>query len=64
LKFKEIKGIEWEKRSRSKTLVRVKDRVENIGCKDRMGHARLGSCRGSCIVEIHALSLPITVVGA
>jgi hypothetical protein len=36
----------------------------NIGCKDSMGHARRGSCKGSWIDEIHALSSPITVVGA
>jgi hypothetical protein len=64
LKFKEIKGIEWEKRSRAKTLVRVKDRVGEMGCKTCMGHATCGSCRWRCIDEIHALSSSITIVGA
>jgi hypothetical protein len=42
-------------------MVRVQDQVEYMGSKVSMKHAGRGSCRVSCIDEIHALSSPIGV---
>jgi hypothetical protein len=39
-------GLERKKGSSAGTLGRVQNQVKSIDCKDRMGHARRGSCRG------------------